>query len=456
MTTLANHAGRTPPDLRLRHPNELRMLAVCLLASLPIYALAAYLLYHGLRAAWYAGPAAFIVPAILALAAWFFITLFRAFYVAHIRGNGLLVSEAQLPEVKAAVARVAASLGTREPEVYVVQFGGLREAAVRFFLGSRILVLSSRLLEDAGDGPERDFFIGRELGRLKLRHHLWRGLVIPSAFMPVAYPAYCRATEYTADRCGLAACGDAAAAERALLVLAAGGRLGRAASPDRYGGQVADSGGFWMTLAHLIAAKPAIAWRTGQLLRAIHGDDAATPRPHVSALAAFLSVGMPGTAAPGGVFGLAGAVALVAVLASALVPALLDAAEEAKASRRAADLKMLGHGFVAYRDAHQGRPPPDIDTLVREGYMQELPRGQYFYYPPRDLQERAIIACEIEADRDDERFVLFSDGAVVLLEDWEFDRELENRPNQEFARAFAPLQRGGRSSTLAPAAMGPR
>ncbi|MBM4019660.1 MAG: M48 family metallopeptidase [Planctomycetes bacterium] len=340
--------GHSAEEL-LHSPKEAWRFCACLAFSALVYlALGAALV----REAAAVSPAWLAAAAAAAAAVCLMTVIAAAFFATHVRGNGLRVSESQLPHVFAAVRHAAEVLNVRVPEIYVVQFGKRREAVVRLFVRSRILVLSSALVEDCGNGPELDMAIGAELARLRFRHLAWRAALAPAMLLPILYPAWRRATEYTADLCGLYVCRDAEAAMRTLFILAAGGRQGRKVGPVQYAAQVADAGGFWMTLRHLLSVRPALVWRASELMQAVAGPDAAAaPAPQRSVLALLLGCLVPGGAAQIRPV-LGGAGGIVALLIIALLVAMVSAA----AGWRAATEEQLDAPEFRYRSSVVEQP----------------------------------------------------------------------------------------------------
>ena len=345
----------------LRHPADTPLFTACLVISLVVYLAIAVAIVRVAMVA----PPVLVSLAAAGLVVWIVSIAARAILVTHVRGNGLRVGPDQLPHIHTAVQQAADALGCRVPEVYVVQFGGLRESIVKIFLGARILVLSSSLLEDFDRDSDLLAAVARRVALFRFGRIRWVFWLFPSAPLPFLYPAWRRAREYTADRCALAVCADPATAERALHIDAAGGYLGRKVSAESYRAQVAGTGGFWMTLLHLLSTTPGIAWRAGQLHRAIHGPQA--PRgPRRSVLATILCAFVPGAAAEAGPFGAAGAllvpVAIIALLVAVLVPGLTHARRWEEASTLS-DLRAACLGVVMYADEHRDMPPASMGQI---------------------------------------------------------------------------------------------
>ncbi|MCX5655890.1 MAG: M48 family metallopeptidase [Planctomycetota bacterium] len=385
------------PDAFARHPKETTRFYVCLAFSAVVYALAA----AGLALLALRVPLA-LIPLVLVVAGiYLMVVIGEAFFAAHVRGNGLKVSGAQLPHVYASANHAAEVLGIPMPEVYVVQFGRVREAFVRLFVRSRICVLSSALVEDCGNGPELDMAVGAELARFKFHHIAWRFWVFPAMVLPIIYPAYRRATQYTADRCGSQVCGDWQAARRTLLILAAGGRQGRKVNPDVYAGQVAACGGFWMTLRHLLSGHPALSWRVSELLQTVPEMQNAAPVPQRSILATVLCLFVPGGVtqirlAGGGLGGLLVIVVIVSMLVGIMMPAIYMAAQQAQQVATVANTHNLYLALRQYCDEHAGRLPPDSMALVREAGLSsnllDTPDGRRILYLPEVVGVRTRMA----------------------------------------------------------------
>jgi Zn-dependent protease with chaperone function len=191
--------------------------------------------------------------------------------MAHVIGNGVRVSAAQLPDVWAKVQEASRKLGLpRPPEVYVVQAGGILNAFATKILSRRFVIIYSQLLDacgdaDAGRPSELDFIIGHEIGHLAAGHLAWQWFLLPARLVPLLGAAYSRAREYTCDLCGHAVVGDLEVSSRALTILAAGAKAGRRVNLDMFVEQVADTGRFWMAVFELNASHPFLSKRVTAL-----------------------------------------------------------------------------------------------------------------------------------------------------------------------------------------------
>ncbi|HOW71233.1 MAG TPA: hypothetical protein PKY77_11580 [Phycisphaerae bacterium] len=418
-----------------RHPRERILFVFCLLFSLLAWIAIGIVAVPALLE----DAEGLLAVAVLIGVIWLVSLFVRAAFVAHVRGNGLRVSGEQLPHIDAAVERAAAALGVPAPETYVVQYGGVREAATRIFLGSRILVLSNDLVEDQGEGPELDMVIGREVAHFRYHHLRWGLILLPSMILPLLYPAWRRSTEYTADRCGLRVCGDPVAAERAIYITAAGSELGRRVAPGAYHEQVRLTGGFCLTLASLLSPEPNTVWRVSRLLQAVPEYAGTAPAPRRSVIAAFLSAFIPGSSLLRGSSGAGAnlliAVAIIALLISVMLPSLARARELAKRSVCAKRMSTIGVALAQYASEQNGRLPADLaGHLLRAGVPADAlrcPSGAGPNYlvarpPPGGYTAATPVLFEpLDNHGEEGGFVLFGDGTVKFLLKAEFERVTE-------------------------------
>lgn len=188
-------------------------------------------------------------------------------FIAHLRGSAVKLGPDQMPELHGRVVELSEQIGLRRvPDAYVVQAGGSLNALATKFLRSNFIVLFSDLLEACGDNTTaRDFIVAHELGHLHAGHLRLRWLLLPGLFVPFLGSAYSRACEYTCDRYGLAASGDAERALDGLCILAAGGQHGPRVNRRALVAQRADLNTIWMKLGHWLSTHPPIAHRLAAL-----------------------------------------------------------------------------------------------------------------------------------------------------------------------------------------------
>lgn len=248
----------------------------------------------------------------------------RALFLANVRGNGVLVSEQQLPHIHAAVLRASRSLGMEAPpETYVLQSEGSLNAFATRLISRNYVVIYSALIDACSDQAQVDFVVAHEVGHLAAGHLRWMGFLTPARLLPWLGPAYSRACEYTCDRCGLAVVADLNAADRGLLVLAAGGKAAMQANVDGFMAQRLETGSFWSAVVELGSSHPFLCKRVAALREYEHPGSMAriSRNPLAYLFAPLTSVG--GVAGAGG--GLLVMVAVVGIMAAIAIPSLLRA-----------------------------------------------------------------------------------------------------------------------------------
>jgi len=195
-----------------------------------------------------------------------FILFAHALFLAHVKGNGVRISERQLPELHARVKAAAEKLGmSKIPEVYLLQSGGLLNAFATKLLSRNFVIIYSSLADACQDPRQLDFIIAHELGHLAAGHLRWNALLAPYRLVPWLGPAYSRAREYTCDRCGFAVAGDLEQSARGLAVLAAGGKHAASMDLAAFEEQRLESGSFWMSVLELVSSHPFLCKRAAAL-----------------------------------------------------------------------------------------------------------------------------------------------------------------------------------------------
>jgi Zn-dependent protease with chaperone function len=201
-----------------------------------------------------------------ALVCLLFLLVGHAIFLAHVKGNGVRVSERQLPELYARCQAAASRLGLAQtPEIYVLQSGGLLNAFATKLLSRKFVIIYSELANQCADPRQLDFVIGHEMGHLAAGHLAWNAFLLPAQLMPWLGPAYSRAREYTCDRCGYEFVGTLEPSLRGLVVLAAGGKLAPAIDLQEFMRQRVDSGRFWMAVRELCMTHPYLCKRAAAL-----------------------------------------------------------------------------------------------------------------------------------------------------------------------------------------------
>jgi hypothetical protein len=190
----------------------------------------------------------------------------HALHLAHVRGNGVRLSEQQLPELYARCRAAATKLGLQEtPDVYLLQSGGILNAFATKLLSRKYVIIYSSLVDGCQDPRQLDFVIGHELGHLAAGHLAWNAFLAPFHLLPWFGPAYSRAREYTCDRCGWDVVGDLEQSMRALTVLAGGGKLTGQVNLGAFMDQRGETGGFFMAIYELVSTHPFLCKRVAAL-----------------------------------------------------------------------------------------------------------------------------------------------------------------------------------------------
>ena len=245
-----------------------------LLASLTAWATLGFMLLGALAAVATLGPEseqarslASVFVYLPMIVGFFFFS--HAFFVGHVRGNGVRVSPRQFPAIHELVRRHARTLELApEPAVYVVQAGGLLNAfAARFWWREFVVLYSDvvALAEERGEGA-LGFVVAHELGHIRRGHLRWRWFLLPGRLVPFLGSAYYRACEYTCDR--IAAHCERDDAVAGLLVLASGKSLYRKMDARLFAEQMNTERGFWVRFAELGSTHPILPKRVAALVAA--------------------------------------------------------------------------------------------------------------------------------------------------------------------------------------------
>lgn len=286
----------------LRSGSEKRLYMVCAFVSLVVWAVVVVT----------------IVGLLYGLLIGFFLFVAHALFIAHIKGNGVKLSETQLPAVYRKVLEATQKLGLdKAPEAYVMQAGGMLNAFAAKFVGWNFIVVYSDLLEACDeDTRAMDMIIGHEVGHLALGHLKLVWFLLPAHLIPWLWPAYSRQREYSCDRCGYEVAGDYGSAARGLAVLAAGGKYGKQVDLDAFIKQLDDTKGFWTSVYELNASHPYLPKRIAALVNLKSPGAIPLPGRHPLAypLAPIFALGSPAGAGP------LIMIAIIAILAAIAIP----------------------------------------------------------------------------------------------------------------------------------------
>ena len=305
-----------------------------------------------------------LVGLLYALFIGLFVLAAHALFLAHVRGNGVRVSERQLPDLHARAQAAAQKLGmARLPEIYVLQSGGILNAFATKLLSRRYVILFSDLVDHCEDPRQLDFVVAHELAHHAAGHVARQLFLLPFRMVPLLGAAYSRACEYTCDRAGLFVVGEPEAAMRGLLVLAVGGKLAARADVAAFAAQRLETGGFWMAVWELTASHPFLCKRVAALRATSQPETGELPvrrNPAAWPLAPFFG----GLAGGGSAAGAMVAVAIIAMLAAVAIPNLLKYQERARQVREGAAASVDGAELGSEAVVQAGLTQRQLETLA--------------------------------------------------------------------------------------------
>jgi Zn-dependent protease with chaperone function/type II secretory pathway pseudopilin PulG len=291
--------------------------------------------------------------ALAILAFGFILYLFvQSTLIAHIKGNGVQLSERQFPELFAQFSACCERLNIRNrPEVYILNGNGGLNAFATKFLGTQFVVLNSDVvdaMDKHADGVR--FYIGHELGHLKMGHLNGHLLRWPVLWLPLLGAAYSRARETTCDRHGLACSSSPDGAARALAALSAGSKRWEQLDTADYVRQAGHTSGFWMSFHELTAG---YRWLTKRAARVMEAN-APLPRRHFFAYVLALFVPYAGRLGAG--FGMLMVVYFIGVLAAVALPAYTAYVSKAQLSSAMIESQGARAALASYYDDKEAIP----------------------------------------------------------------------------------------------------
>lgn len=250
-------------------------------------------------------------------------------WVASVRGTAVRITPEQLPDLYARLEHCCKALEIDTvPETYILNGNGLFNAFATRYFGRHFVVLLSDVVDALATDPDAlNFYIGHELGHIKLKHltgHVWR---MPVLWLPLLGAAYSRAKEYSCDRHGRACCPSPDSAARALVAIGAGAQRWRDVDLTAYTRQLNGNTGFFASFHELTDGYP---WLVKRVAVALDPNRKFAGRNPFSYVLAFF-VPYAGRAG-GGAVGLMVVVAMIGILAAIALPAYQDYTMRAKTS----------------------------------------------------------------------------------------------------------------------------
>jgi Zn-dependent protease with chaperone function/type II secretory pathway pseudopilin PulG len=316
--------------------------------------------------------------ALVGLALGFVLYLFlQSTLISYLKGNGVELSESQFPDLYAQFVACCDRLEIKKrPEVFILNGNGGLNAFATQFLGTQYVVLMSDVV-DAMDAHEDGvrFYIGHELGHLRMKHLRGHLLRWPALWVPLLGAAYSRARESTCDRHGRACSSTAEGAARALAALATGGKRWQQLSMQSYADQAQHSAGFWMSFHELTAGYP---WLTKRAVRVL---DASATMPKRHGFAYVLAAFVPYAGRLGAGFGMLMMVYLFVILAAVAVPAYQAYGMKAKFTS-AIIASQEARNAVAAAYQQNGDVPESLESL---GIAAQLSDGSTLAYEPEHM-----------------------------------------------------------------------
>ena len=254
------------PERPKRHPWEIGLLVLVIVASVVLYLVAIDVVLSGHRNMLWLSTLA--TPVVLFFG--------RGLTLGRQRVNGVKMSPTQFPQGYWLVVEAAQRFGLTEiPDAYVVLGNGTINAFASGHGFRRYAVVYSDLFEIGGQARDPEalaFVIGHEVGHIAAGHaSYWRQLLQLATRIPFLGQTLQRSMEYTADNHGYAFRPEGA--RRAIGVLSAGKYLLRSVDFDAMADRANSERGFFPWLVNMLSSHPVHTWRAAALRnRAVAGS----------------------------------------------------------------------------------------------------------------------------------------------------------------------------------------
>ncbi len=316
--------------------------------------------------------------ALIGLGLAFLIYLFaQSALIAYIRGNGVELSTTQMPDLYHQFTACCDRLNIKaRPQIYILNGNGGLNAFATKFLGAEFVVLLSDVVDAMAKHDDGvSFYIGHELGHLRMKHLRGQLFRWPVLWLPLLGAAYSRARESTCDRHGAACCASPEGAARALTALSAGPERWQQLDMASYKRQALHTSGFWMSFHELTNGYP---WLTKRALRVLDVNGTVPPR---SPMAALLAAFIPYAGRLGAGFGFIMLIYIVGIVAAIAIPAYQDYTVKAKVSTAVTLSQGARDALGRYYTANH-QPPP---SLASAGVSPQLANGAFLSLDPKTM-----------------------------------------------------------------------
>ncbi|SCY19024.1 M48 family metallopeptidase [Desulfoluna spongiiphila] len=342
--------------------------------------------------------------ALIALLVGFVVYLFaQSALIAYIKGNGIELSENQFPDIYAQFTYCCDLLKFNEyPKAYVLNGNGSLNAFATRFLGAHFVVLFSDVVDAMAahdDGVK--FYIGHELGHIRMKHLSGLMLRWPVLWLPLIGAAYSRARETTCDRHGLACCKTPQGAGRALAALSAGAERWKNIDIPAYLRQNQQTSSFWMSFHELISGYP---WVTKRVARVVSPEAKEPPR---NAFAYLFAAFLPYSGRMGSGFGLVILIYIVVSISAVAIPQFSSYQVKAHTTSVMHETQSVRDAMAAYYSATEEIPTlediaaPEVlsdgsSLAVDSSNMTltvSLEEGDLLFVPSKDDEGHILWEC---------------------------------------------------------------
>jgi len=304
--------------------------------------------------------------------------------IAHIKGNGVELTESQFPDLYKHFVFCCGRLEMSErPSAYILNGNGGLNAFATKFLKSHFVVLLSDVVDAMdGDSDGIRFYIGHELGHIKRKHIRGNLLRWPVLWLPLIGAAYSRSRESTCDLHGRACCESPAGAAKSLAALSAGSRRWKDIDITAYIKQSRYSSGFWMSLHELLSGYPWITKRVSRVM------DPKSKGPSRNGFSYLFAVFVPYAGRMGSGFGLLIFVYIIGIIAAIAIPQFHNYKVRAQVTSAIIETQPIQERLAEYYLSTE-----DIPTLEQLGVGNSLSDGSQLSVDPDNM----VLEIKMEA-----------------------------------------------------------